>query len=313
MSTVTIGVPTFRRPGGLPALVSEILRQADELEGEDTHTVEVVVVDNDPLGSARGAVEAISDARVRYAIEPAPGISAARNKIMDEAARSRVLLMIDDDERPEPGWLAAMLGTRRATGAAVVAGRVVAEYEGHLDEWLDAGRFFVRRDMPTGSPIEAAAAGNLLLDMEQVRMTGVRFDQRLGLTGGEDTLFTMELRRKGCRMVWCSESVIIDVVPAARMTPSWVLKRALSHGNSFVAVRLILADGTIERFRIRVAAVAGGVARIGIGAARWAFGVLARSVTHQARGARLGFRGAGLVAGAAGHSYQEYGREESAA
>lgn len=316
---VTIAVPTFHRPAELTTLIPMLLAHADRAEalGRDAgagFTADVLVVDNDPEASGRPAVEAVRDARLRYVVEPHPGISAVRNRALDETAGSRLLAFIDDDEHPHDGWLEHLLGTWEATGhPAAVAGRVVASFAGPLDPWLAAGRFYVRRSMPTGTPIDVAAAGNLLLDLDQVRASGVRFADDLGLSGGEDTLFSRQLHASGRRMVWCDESAITDLVPLDRMTRRWVLKRAWSHGNSASVLRVRLAGGGVRGLTARASGVVGGLARLAGGALRWAFGAVTRSLTHQARGARAMWRGGGMVQGAAGVVYQEYARTEAAA
>jgi glycosyltransferase involved in cell wall biosynthesis len=320
---VTIAVPTFHRPAELTTLLPMLLDHASraaELAGADPtrpmpeFVAEVLVVDNDPAASGREAVEAISDPRLRYVVEAHPGISAVRNRAVDEAASSRLLAFIDDDEHPHDGWLEQLLRTWRSAGhPAAVSGRVVASFAGPLDPWLEAGSFYTRRTMPTGTPIDVAAAGNLLLDLDAVRSSGVRFADDLGLSGGEDTLFSRELHASGGRMVWCDESVITDLVPLDRMTRRWVLKRAWSHGNSASVLRVRLSGGGVRAALARVASVLAGVARIVAGALRWAFGMLSRSLRHQARGARAVWRGGGMVQGAAGVVYQEYARNETAA
>lgn len=307
---VTVAVPTYRRPDDLRALLPLLRRQADEVTAasDGRYAVEVLVVDNDPGRSAEASVLE-GGADVRYAAEPSPGIAAVRNRAMDEAAGSRLLAFIDDDERPRERWLAALLDTWAGTGAALVAGRVLAEYAGSLDPWVAAGDFFVRRNLPTGTPIDTAAAGNLLLDLDQVRGCGARFDSSLGLGGGEDTLFSRSLVRAGCRMVWCAESAVVDQVPAVRMTRRWVLTRAWSHGNGAVLTELRLTSGTWPRLGVRARAVAGGLVRLAGGAARWVLGLLSGSARHQARGLRAALRGAGLVGGALGVVYHEYARD----
>jgi succinoglycan biosynthesis protein ExoM len=306
---VTVAVPTYRRPDDLSALLPLLRAQADEVTAasEGRYAVEVLVVDNDPARGAEGQV-ARAGAGVRYAAEPCPGIAAVRNRAMDEAAGSRLLAFIDDDERPRERWLAALLDVWSGTGAAAVAGRVLAEYAGDLDPWIAAGDFFVRRNLPSGTAIDTAAAGNLLLDLEQVRACGARFDSSLGLGGGEDTLFSRSLVRAGRRMVWCAESAVVDQVPAVRMTRRWVLTRAWSHGNGAVLTDLRLTSGAWRRLAVRARAVAGGLARVAGGVARWAFGQVTGSARHQARGLRAALRGAGLVGGAFGVIYQEYAR-----
>lgn len=316
---VTIAVPTFHRPAELTALLPMLLAHADEVErpaevpSATRWVADVLVVDNDPDGSGRPAVDAIGDDRIRYVVEAHPGISAVRNRALDEGASSRLLAFIDDDEHPHDGWLSFLLQTWEATGApAAVSGRVVASFAGPLDPWLAAGSFYTRRSMPTGTAIDVAAAGNLLLDLDQVRASGVRFADDLGLSGGEDTLFSRQLHAAGHRMVWCDESVITDLVPVERMTRRWVLRRAWSHGNSASVLRVRLAGGGVRALGARAASLAGGVARIAGGAVRWGVGVLTRSLRHQARGARAVWRGGGMVSGAAGMVYQEYARTESA-
>lgn len=317
VAAVVVGVPTYRRTDDLVVLLPLLLEQADDLPGR---RVDVLVVDNDPAGSARGVVDAARDLhhddRVRYAHEPAPGIAAVRNRILDVATDdlgAHLVAMIDDDERPRPGWLAALVTTQERTGAALVAGRVVPEFDGPVDPWVAAGRFHTRRDLVTGTPLAAAAAGNLLLDARQLRRLDQRFDERVGLSGGEDTLFTRELHAKGGAMVWCAESVAVDRVPPARMTRRWVLVRAMSHGDASVRVGLRLAGSPLARVTFRVRSVLGGVARVALGAARAGVGTVLRRPVDQARGARAAWRGVGMLRGACGLHHVEYARPETRA
>ncbi|WP_409329159.1 glycosyltransferase family 2 protein [Trujillonella humicola] len=304
---VTVAVPTFRRPEDLAELLPRLLEQVAEVGAGGGYAAEVLVVDNDPAGSAAAVVAAVPG--VRYVVETRPGIAAVRNRAMDEAAGSRLLAFIDDDERPCENWLGALLATWAGSGAAAVSGRILADYTGDVDPWILAGRFFVRRRMPTGTEIDVAATGNLLLDLAQVRAAGTRFESALGLAGGEDTLFSRSLAHAGARMVWCDESAAVDRVPADRLTRRWVLTRAWSHGNATVLTELRLTPGTAARLGIRARGVLRGLLRIGGGGARWGLGVLTRSLTHQARGARAVLRGLGMVGGGLGVVYEEYARD----
>jgi GT2 family glycosyltransferase len=305
---VTVAIPTYRRPDDLGLLLPLVLEQARELGADGRWAVDVLVVDNDPEGSGAAAVRRHEAPGLRYVVEPAPGIAAVRNRALDETAGARLLAFIDDDERPLPGWLGELLATWSATGAAAVSGVILAEYAGELDPWIRAGEFFVRRRMPTGTGIAVAACGNLLLDLDQVRRSGVRFEAALGLGGGEDTLFSRRLALAGGRMVWCDESAAVDRVPAERMTRRWVLTRAWSHGNAAVLTDLRLAASRPARLAVRVRGVIRGALRVAGGAVRWCWGVLRRSDRHRARGLRAVLRGAGMIGGACGLVYQEYAR-----
>lgn len=313
MSTarVLVAVPTYLRPADLAELLPMLQQQIAEVTASGLDVlVRTVVIDNDPAGSARPVVDALRD--VSYVHEAEPGISAVRNRALEIGAIDDVLVMLDDDERPHRRWLASLLKVWRDTGAALVAGRVVAEYEGELDPWIRAGDFFVRRTMPTGTPIQVAAAGNLLLDLAQVRSVGLRFESRFGLSGGEDNLFSRRLGAAGLSMVWCAESVVTDRVPATRMTRRWVLTRAWSHGNTTALIDVELARPGLPRVIQRGGLVGGGVVRIVLGLGRAGLGMLTRQRRHQARGLRTAMRGGGMIFGAVGHVYEAYRRPEPA-
>lgn len=304
---VTVAIPTFKRPselaGLLQALVPEIGLVPPEFE------VEILVVDNDAAASARDSAMAATHPRLRYVVEPEPGITAVRNRALEECAGRRLVAFIDDDEMPVTDWLSSLVRQWEQSGRpAGVSGRIVPEFTGEPDPWLVAGRFFERRNLPSGTELEIAATGNLLLDVTQVRALGVSFDPRFGLTGGEDSLFSQQLVSAGGRLVWCAESVALDRVPPERMTRRWVLQRARSHGNSSGRVALELATSAPSRGLVRARLLAGGLARAVIGGVRAGGGYLTGSQRLQARGRRLTMRGLGFVTAAVGQQFHEYAR-----
>lgn len=308
MTSLVVAMLTYRRPAELERGLPLVFDHVRALRGV---TGSVLIVDNDPEASARATVEALageSEVVVRYVVEPTPGIAAARNRAIDESAASDLLVFIDDDEHPTIAWLAPLVDTWRLTGASAVMGRVISEFDDELDPWIAAGEFFRRRSMPTGTEISVAAAGNLLIDRVQLHRLDVRFDERLGLGAGEDSLFSQQLVRRGGRIAWCEESVAVDRVPRERMSRRWVLDRARSHGNAETVVGLHLARTSAERARVRAAAAARGTVRVAGGSARYTYGLVTRSLRHQARGLRTAHRGIGIVTGAAGVTVKEYAR-----
>ena len=306
---VTVAMLTFHRPADLRAVLPMLVAQAAEVSDEAIEA-NVLIVDNDTEGSARSIVAAFADPRVTYVIEETPGISAGRNRALEEASDSDVLVFIDDDERPQPGWLRNLLATYRATAAAAVAGAVVPGFSGPVDPWIASGRLFDRRRLVTGTRIHTAATNNLLLDLHAVRSVGLRFDHRFGLSGAEDTMFTRMLCRLGALMVWCDEAVVTDVIPAERMRRSWLLCRAFSSGNSWGIAGLGLADARAERWCAAGFGSLKGAIRVVGGAVRFIVGLLVRSPRHQARGSRTFGRGLGMIVGSMNIAYQEYGRAE---
>ena len=328
MSRLTIAIPTFRRPDDLKRAIGGVLKQvaeqaAREPSGGTVSDAEVLVIDNDAQCSGRKAALAAAadagvavrasadeptagDMNVRYVVEERPGVAAVRNRALDETTERDLLIFIDDDEEPEPGWLAALVGLWASTGCQAVAGPVIPVYEVEPETWVRQGEFFVRRTWPTGTVRPVAASNCLLLDLGFVRRAGLRFDEAFGATGGEDTLFTRRLSAAGGVIRWCDEARVRDHVPASRLTRPWILRRQRSHAATSVRVELALAGGGAQP-AIRARAAAGGLVRIVVGGLRTAGGTLIRSPQHAAKGARLLARGRGILAASVGGGvHREY-------
>lgn len=311
---VVIAVLTYRRPIDLEELLPELLEQA----GMVLAPVEIVVVDNDPDAGAQVLVTqtnwaevrtpaATRTALVRYVHEPTPGIASARNRALQEGRDADLLIFIDDDERPSSHWLVQLLDTYSTYRPAAVVGPVLSQYDIEPDQWIRAGGFFERRRFTTGTPVSLAATNNLLLDLAQVRRLGLRFDERFGLSGGSDSLFTRQLHQRGGQMIWCDEAVVIDVVPADRLTREWVLQRAFRMGNTWSRINLDDTENG-KRVLVRMSLQARGALRLCGGIVRYLAGSLVGQLPLRARGLRTAARGAGMLAGSVGSVYHEYKR-----
>jgi len=299
---VAIAVLTYRRNDDLAALLPLLLEQADaSREG-----VRILVVDNDPDAGAASAVRAYAERGVEYLHEPVPGISAARNRALDAAQGDDVLVYIDDDERPTAGWLESLLRVYRTHRPAGVVGPVISQYAHEPEEFINAGRFFERRRLPTGTAVTVAATNNLLLDVRAVG--ALRFDPDFGISGGSDTLFTRQLVHAGGRLLWCDEAIVHDVVPPTRLSRDWVLGRAFRSGNSWSRTSIRLARTPLERTTTRLRLTAEGLARLASGGSLRVMGEVTRAQHLQARGLRRLKRGSGMLSGAWGHVYSEYRR-----
>jgi glycosyltransferase involved in cell wall biosynthesis len=304
--TLVVAVVSYRRPAELAALLPELVRQANAC----TYPTAVLVVDNDPAGSAAAVVQEFSESGVRYAVEPTPGIAAARNRVLAEVANDDLLVFIDDDEWPVPNWLDALLETYSKTRPAGVVGAVVSEFAAPLSAWVEAGRFFDRRRLLTGTETAVGATNNLLLDLHQIRKLELSFDEEFGLSGGSDTMFTRQLTARGGRLVWCDEALVVDRVPANRTSARWVLLRALRSGNSWSRTAMALPMSRARRLRTRVSMTGDASARMLVGLVKCCGGYLTRSPRLQAGGLRSSARGAGMLLGTYGLVYHEYRRKK---
>ncbi|HEY9201572.1 MAG TPA: glycosyltransferase family A protein [Gammaproteobacteria bacterium] len=103
---ISVIVPTYKRPELLARCLSSIYRQ--------TYTdFEVLVVDNArDSQEARGVVEKINDPRFIYMNELTPGVSAARNRGLQQA-QGELVLFVDDDDEIVPEMLQKLLDFMR--------------------------------------------------------------------------------------------------------------------------------------------------------------------------------------------------------
>lgn len=308
---VVVAVPTCRRPDDLARLLHELgptIKAARDVFCDTT--LEVLVIDNDPGQSAESVVAAAAIVD-RYVVEPTSGVSAVRNRALREAQHADCLVFIDDDETPaDEQWLTRLLEAYSASAAHVVAGPVRTVTAEPMDPWVVAGEFYARRHrlgLETGSPITRAATNNLLLDLDFVRESGVFFDERFGRTGGEDSLFTSELHRRGARMVWCAEALVLDHLPRERQTRSYALARSRGMASAGVRVKLALTPTRGGRTLVRVKSVGVGVVRWLVGGGGAAIGALVRSNRFHALGSRERERGIGSIQAAFGGRQMMYG------
>lgn len=314
--SVVLAVVTFRRPDDLAQLLPRLLEQAaGPLAAEPGVRARVLVVDNDVVAGAGSSWPVVEPhaAAVQYELEPTPGIAAARNRALTAAlaAGDDLLVFIDDDERPVADWPVGLVRTWRDTGAGAVCGPVRSELPPDADPWIVAGEFFARRHRAgfhTGRQIASAATNNMLLDLAQVRRLGLHFDHAFGTSGGEDELFSRRLTAGGARITWCAEALVDEIVRPDRVDRRWLLLRTFSYGSIDARIALTLAGSPAARTVARVRAVGSGLARIGFGTLRWAYGRLRRSLRQDSFGTQTLVRGCGLVGGALGFSIDRYRR-----
>lgn len=305
---VSVCICTFRRPALLDALLGALAAQQ-----EAGSAVEFVVVDNDPAGSA-GAVLGTWAQRLplRALHLPRPNIAAARNAAV-ATARGAWVAFIDDDEEPDPGWLAALRRCQQAHAADAVFGPVVPRYVHGTPAWLVRGGFFERPRHLTGTLIGTGEArtGNVLLrraDLQAVAaaagMAGP-FDEAFGRTGAEDTVLFHALHARGARFVWCDEARVQEEVPAARANAAWLLRRSFRLGQTYVLSELVRRRGAA---RLGRGAWLGARALVQAGvAALLALGWLPLSRIRAMRWLRALTAQAGKLSALLGHRYHEYG------
>jgi glycosyltransferase involved in cell wall biosynthesis len=296
---VAICIPTFKRTKLLPELFSSVCKLT--FQKVPAPEIQLIVADNDACGTAADVCGSIPNRwPVKYVIEPRRGISHTRNRAIGEATEVDFIAFIDDDEIPEPAWLDELLWTQGQTGADVVAGPVVPSFTADVPEWIKIGKVFDRPGHASGHALDFCATNNVLI-RRAVFDRIPAFDERFGLTGGEDTHFFLRVHRAGFKIVWSVDAVVHETVSRNRANLGWLLRRAYRSGNAWVLVESSLDKRVSTRF-VRVVKALGRILQGGLRAPVSLF-LGKAAVTGALRSICLG---AGMLTGLADWGYQEY-------
>jgi glycosyltransferase involved in cell wall biosynthesis len=238
--TVTVVVLTYQRNEDLVRAVRSVLDCAATGKDPIWTLLEVLVVDNNPDGSAKAEVAALGDSAVvplRYVHETTPGIVAARNRALSEAA-GRVLVFLDDDEVALPGWPSGLLSVMAQTGAALVGGPVMTEFEHEPPKWALQSGFFDPENVTDGAARSWLSTCNLAVDLEQINREGLRFDTRY--PHGEDVAFSRSAASSGLDLRWSATALVKEHVGPERTTLQWRRHRQRISTDAWVRVELDL-------------------------------------------------------------------------
>lgn len=231
MIAVSVVIPTFRRPDALLRAARSVLAQTDVRA-----SIELVIVDNDPAGSAAHAIQAAGAEAVlpvRGVHEPRAGVANARNAGW-AAAQGGIIVFLDDDEEAAPGWLAAILAARESLEAPVVFGRVVAALpDPSVPHAGFLSGFFARELGPAPTLLDAYyGCGNCLIDRAALGISAPPFDAWANDRGGEDDMLFDPLKRAGVRFGWEPRALVYEHVGQERATLAYVLRRSFAFGQS---------------------------------------------------------------------------------
>jgi GT2 family glycosyltransferase len=246
-ATVTVVIPTFRRPSGLARCLAGLADQQVDLSWD------VLVVDNDGEASSEAtaltarAVEEFRARRpelpIRLVVESTQGAAHARNRGIAEAA-GEVVAMLDDDVVPQTGWLGAICAPILAGAAAGAGGVVILDPHATRPAWLDdsaVGGYLTAFDLgPQPHDVdyfaELVVTANAAFRRETLLRVG-GFDPAFGPRGSvqivcDDAHLTRQVIRLGERVRWCPDAVVVHELPATRTRLRWLLRRAWWQGRS---------------------------------------------------------------------------------
>lgn len=229
MTRLSVVVPTCRRPASL-------VRAVESLFAQTISDFEIVVVDNDPAGSALdvcAGLAARSPVALRFAHAPDSGVANARNAAL-RLASGELIAFLDDDESAPPHWLGALLATHAAFDADVVWGPVRARLE--TPDVAHAAYFeqFYDRTGPANSQLISRfhGIGNSLVVRTRLLAGDAPFDVRANETGGEDDRLFAPALAQGARFAWAADAWVTEHVAPSRARLAHALRRAFAYGQA---------------------------------------------------------------------------------
>lgn len=227
----SVVIPTVRRPGGLSRAIDSVLAQ----QGIDLSSFEILVVDNDPAGSARQTAGAYDTApvTVRYVHEATPGVASARNTAVANV-QSELILFLDDDQTAPSNWIADFLDLYREHKPAIAFGPVVTVLPDSVTEHRDYLKSFFARKGPKLPGLYRAfyGCGNSLLDLSQLKSMIPLFETRHNETGGEDDILYSRLSEMGYKFGWSPTAYANEHVPEKRATLQYTMRRTFAYGQA---------------------------------------------------------------------------------
>lgn len=235
---------------------------------------EFIVVDNHPDHLARGLVEGLAakGAPMSYLADARRNISIVRN-LGIKAARGKYVAFIDDDEAPEPNWLAELHACLERTGADAAFGPKLPLFEaGHAPDWdPEAWLYTLDFRMAADESIEmfgrfrrkgkGLGSGNAAFRMATCFDCEEPFSVAFGDANGEDTHLLFRLALAGKRFVWCPTAIVKEFIETERTRPDYMVTR-MKRGSQHYAASRINTSSTPGVTRLKVMAL--GLAQFGV-------------------------------------------------
>jgi glycosyltransferase involved in cell wall biosynthesis len=181
-----------------------------------------------------GLCAELSTPALRFRAHPIgkTGLSRARNLALENCP-TELLLYLDADARPRPGWAAALARALSGEGVAVAGSRILPDWE--VRPLFPARSAIVREQyslLDLGAEvfaIDRVIGAGFELDRSKLGAEA-RFDENLGrrdgaLFGGEETDLCRRAIEAGFSVVYCGAAVVDHFVPAERITWRWLTRR----------------------------------------------------------------------------------------
>jgi glycosyltransferase involved in cell wall biosynthesis len=231
----------------------ELLRAVNEAACQEPAPDEIIVViDHNPALLER-ATRALPEAKVIPNRE-SQGLSGGRNSGV-AAAAGDILVFMDEDAWPQPGWLAALLDAYQGPQVLGVGGAIDPDWENGRPAWFPPEFDWVVGSTYLGMPERPSPVRNLIganMSFRRSAFAGNGFSDGIGRVGsfpagGEETEFSIRIRQRQPEgvLMYLPQARVHHRVPANRARFAYFAARCYAEGLSkAVVTRLVGArDG----------------------------------------------------------------------
>lgn len=264
---ISVVIPVYNGASKLPALFEALARQ--RTEGVDW---ELIVVDNASTDETATVIERFSrewtgDAPFRSIFEAKQGAAYARQAGVDES-RGRWVAFLDDDNRPDPDWVAAAVHFGRThPRAGVFGGRTRLEIKGGVPpEFNRLGPYFCetnlgpeprlfrteRLEMPCG-------AGMVVL--REAWQRWVPRELMFTVRAGNDFEAGLHIHYGGWEVWYVASMSLMHEIDPQRLTWENLRHMMKLYGSHSCSLRLIGKKGW-RRIETRLRVLCGGAYRV---------------------------------------------------
>ena len=230
---IAISLCTCKRP----KMLEKALKSLETISIPENIIIEVLVVDNDKNQSAKEIVFAYqknSRYEVHYHTEPKRGLSFARNKVLEEAAKlgASHILFFDDDEYLATDCLKSHIDFYNENeNAIIISGPTINVFAPNTPNYIMKNIVFTQTTTKQHKNIrKTCAAGNVFFPISLYTKFGIKFSEEYVFMGGEDGDFFGRASKAGFTIVWNSNAIIYEEVPKARTTPEYIFKKCYYNG-----------------------------------------------------------------------------------
>jgi GT2 family glycosyltransferase len=224
-ASLNICICTYNRVGYLKRCLEKLIAQVNNEE------IVITVIDNNSNDGTKDYIRSLGEDHsfIGYVLEPAQGLSYARNAGWI-SSQSDWILYLDDDCLPSDIFVSAAL-TLIKSGDAVDAygGPIDALFENDIPNWLPEG--FGSFSMPHTSltVIEKGfIRGGCFMIRRRILQELHGFDDTLGVSGeklhyGEEIELQLRMRKAGLKIAYAPSLRTGHFVRAEKLRWSWVL------------------------------------------------------------------------------------------